>query len=66
MVLPNVCKKKSYSVQDLSFGDGGYDVVDTVPPSRGTCAEGDERTNKIVSAIAKSRIAAAVEILILS
>ena len=47
-------------LQDLVFGDGADDFVGSFPPSRGTCAEGDERTNKIVSAIAKSQIAAAV------
>jgi hypothetical protein len=36
--------------------------VVSFPPSRGTCARGDERTNKIVSTIAKSQIAAAVQI----
>jgi hypothetical protein len=29
-------------VQDLTFGDGADDFVGSFPPSRGTCAEGEE------------------------
>ena len=47
------------SYGDLTFCEGADDFVVSFPPSRGTCAEGDERTNKIVSAITESQIAAA-------
>ena len=54
-------RKIKYGYVDLTCDDGADDFFCSFLPSRGICAEGDERTDKIVSAVAKSEIAAAVK-----